>query len=181
MAGPHPLHMSTPSFSGSCDLSDLADDARLGHREALESLLRALEGELVSLACWKLKDFHAAQDIVQETLLEITRAISRLEDPSRVRSWAMTILSHNLTDAVRRRNLLPPPLVEPSYTDQDRNQILEAFQKIPDEYRQVLILRHLQGFRYREIAETLGLPIGTVRSRIARGDDHLVQLLEVKP
>jgi RNA polymerase sigma-70 factor (ECF subfamily) len=159
------------------DLADLAGLAAQGGREAQDKLLRALEGEMISLAYWRLKDVHAAHDVVQESMIEIIRSIGKLDDPARVRPWAMSIVSHNATDAGRRGN--PPARAggPRSEADVDREKVIDALHRLPDEYRQVLVLRHLQGFRYAEIAQTLGLPLGTVRSRIARGDELLTRQL----
>lgn len=171
--------MSLLPRSGPFELQELVSLAVRGRQEALDHLLRLLEGELLAFAGWKVRDPHLARDVVQESLIEIARGIAGLDDPSRVRSWALSIVAHNAVDALRKRTpVAPTPGREPDEVRIDRERILEALQRMPEEYRYALILRHLQGFRYAEIADALGIPIGTVRSRIARGEEALKRLWE---
>ena len=172
------LHVNTVVVGSPADLADLARLAAQGGRDAQDRLLRALEGEMVSLAYWKLKDVHFARDVVQESMIEIIRSIGQLHDPAQIRPWAMSIVSHNASDVTRKRGL-PARAAKPRLEDDvDREKIVEALYRLPDEFRQVLLLRYLQGFRYVEISQTLGIPIGTVRSRIARGDELLTRQLK---
>src|SRR5215831_13672140 len=114
------LRVTTAVDGSPADLADLARLAAGGSRDAQDRLLRALEGEMVALAYWKLRDVHSARDVVQDSMIEILRSIRNLEDPAQVRSWAMSIVSHNASDWARKRKLPARPEMPPSPADVDR-------------------------------------------------------------
>ena len=134
-----------------------------------------------------LRHRDEADDLVQDCLV---RALGRLPAPSSdlaVRPWLFTIL-HNLSVSrwrrLRRRGTaidaaeveLPvPPPQEWSLAARD---LLRGFESLPPEQRQVLLLVGVEGLEYREAAAVLGLPVGTVMSRLSRGRDALRAQME---
>ncbi|HEX9186530.1 MAG TPA: sigma-70 family RNA polymerase sigma factor [Vicinamibacteria bacterium] len=122
---------------------------------------------------------HDAEDLVQETFLRAHRAFDRFEPGSNARAWLHTILSRVRTDLYRRTKRrpetvelagegpsVPPPqsALASGYEDLER-----ALQALPDAFREAVVLRDLQEMSYAEIAGALGIPVGTVMSRIHRG------------
>ena len=133
-----------------------------------------------------------ADDLVQECL---TRAIARTKAWSQirnVRAYLFTILHNAHVDRVGRgrRNaaVVPLDVVENKLVSLPRQEdglqirdLERALRVLPEDYRQVVLLVGLEGMTYRETAETLGIPVGTVMSRLSRGRETLRQLLASEP
>ncbi len=124
-----------------------------------------------------------AEDLTQETFIKAQLHLSRLREPDRVRPWLFSILRNAYLHRVRaeRRQShcslegvgdLAEPLPEP-LPDIDPEQLQLALNELPEVYRTPIILFYFEGFGYREIAEQMDLPIGTVMSRLARAKAHL--------
>ena len=129
-----------------------------------------------------------ASDLVQQTFLIWAKKGSSLRDPTRVKSWLFTTLYREYL-RVRRRvapfvNQEPDvleaemPIVAPEvFTSLDANQAVEALQAVDEIYRAPLTLYYLEHLSYKEIAESLSVPIGTVMSRLSRGKIQLKNAL----
>lgn len=128
-----------------------------------------------------------ADDLVQETL---KRALTYLEGDRQIdnlRAYLFTILHNARNDALRKRarsgTQIPiddMPLVSEAASQADRiacNEALQAIQRLSEEHRQLLLLVGVEGMSYRECAEILGLPIGTVMSRLNRARAALRNVL----
>lgn len=150
------------------------------HLPALRRYARALTG-----------DVTAADDLVQDCA---ERALSRAHlwrRPGNMRAWLFTIM-HNLNANNRRRAASRPRLAavqdvpEPSWPAGQlerlaANQTLAAIRQLSEAHREVLILVAIEGMAYAEAAEVLGIPPGTVMSRLSRARDHLRQLTGEEP
>ena len=119
-----------------------------------------------------------AADATQEALIAIVRGIERFDARARFSTWAYRIAVNACLDELRRRRRRPEPVedvavhasaaVDPADTAA-RLDVDAALRRVPTDFRAAVVLRDLCGLDYAEIAETLEVPIGTVRSRIARG------------
>ncbi|MDN3921374.1 RNA polymerase sigma factor [Roseateles violae] len=132
-------------------------------------------------------DRDAADDLVQDTLERAWTRAGRWQGVADMRAWLFTLM-HNLhVDGLRRR---PPPaeeldeqapeLAQPPAQEQ-RAALLDlqaALQQLPVEQREVLLLIALEDMAYADVAATLGIPIGTVMSRLSRGRERLRALME---
>jgi len=137
-------------------------------------------------------DRDLADDLVQDCL---ERALSRLHLWRRhgdLRAWLFTILHNVHVNAARRRNRAPamvaidpakPQLTDPGLSvapvqgvGLELAQLARALQQLPAEQRQVILLTGLEGMRYEETARVLGIPVGTVMSRLSRGREALRRL-----
>jgi RNA polymerase sigma-70 factor (ECF subfamily) len=124
-----------------------------------------------------------AEDLVQETFLIAAEKIDQLREPDLALAWLIKILRS--CRARQGRRALPISTVDvddiaqvapgtPGITDEiDRDRVIAVMESLPDEFREPLLLFYFEEMRYREIAEALGVPIGTVMSRIARGKAFL--------
>jgi len=122
---------------------------------------------------------HDAEDLVQETFLRAHRAFDRFEPGSNARAWLHTILQRVRTDAFRRMQRRPstvelvgegPATAPPEDALASGREDLErALRALPEAFRDAVVLRDVQELSYAEIAEALGVPVGTVMSRIHRG------------
>jgi RNA polymerase sigma-70 factor, ECF subfamily len=142
------------------------------------------------------RDRTDAEDLVQETYLRAIRAMGRLRDDSNVKGWLFTILRNIWLNEVRQRrkapelfdmeaddktvNLVDEDAENPLdvYVDKlERRHVRAAIQQLPDEAREVILLREWEELSYQEIATVLDCPVGTVMSRLARARSKLRALL----
>ena len=132
-----------------------------------------------------------AQDLVQEVLLRVRRGL-RTYTPGSLEGWLSRIATNAFLDDVRRRRRRPadrlpdnPDLVLPAESGADdalaaralTDDVQAALAGLPEDYRAVVVLCDVVGLSYQEISESLGVPLGTVRSRIHRGRAELRQAL----
>ncbi|HEY3140278.1 MAG TPA: sigma-70 family RNA polymerase sigma factor [Acidimicrobiales bacterium] len=141
-------------------------------------------GDFIYTVAYRLTgNRHDAQDLVQEVLLRVQRGLSTYR-PGSMDAWLGRITTNAFLDDVRRRRRRPvvalpdvPELVAPGAPAADEalaqealpSDMSEALLALPDDYRAAVVLCDVVGLRYDEIAEELGVPVGTVRSRIHRG------------
>jgi RNA polymerase sigma-70 factor (ECF subfamily) len=159
--------------------SELVERAQRGDHEAFDALATAAYHRLYAIARRILRDGYAAEDAVQEALVAAWRDLRSLREPERFDAWLHRILIRTCGDEVkrsRRRPLLIDAisLDPPSPTDDlaalvDHDAIERAFLALSVEHRAVLVLTHYVGLPGPEIAAILGIPPGTVHSRLHYG------------
>ena len=128
-----------------------------------------------------------ALDAAQEAAIAIVRGLPRFDGSSRFSTWAYRVATNACLDELRRRKRRPEPVVPQveraaggapvDASVADRIDVEAALARLPLDYRTAVVLRDLVGLDYAEIGEVLGIPAGTVKSRIARGRAALVPLL----
>ena len=142
---------------------------------------------------WRLTgEREAARDIVQDAWLTIVRRINRLDDPARFRSWAYRIVSNRCVDWTRRRVVQRKATIElqstassafdestitPDAVD-ELARMRDALRELPDNQRAILSLHYLDEMSVAQIAQVLGLPEGTVKSRLFHARNRLKQAME---
>lgn len=158
-------------------------------------------GVLYETAYHLARNESAAQDLVQETFLRAFRFWDKYEKGTNCRAWLLRILRNTFINEYRRKapesHRIDPAtldryygeLVESATVPVQRDpaeelfanlvddEIIEALEQLPEEFREVVILSDLQDLSYKEIAEVLDCPVGTVRSRLSRGRKLLQSLL----
>ncbi len=122
-----------------------------------------------------------AEDIVQETYLQAWKSFHRFESGTNIRAWLFKILFHvashhrrklfkfkqtDVTDEVLAETVAYDPTPPPELRDEE---VLAALNEVPRNYRVVMLLADVQEFSYKEVADILQIPIGTVMSRLSRG------------
>jgi RNA polymerase sigma-70 factor, ECF subfamily len=158
----------------------LVERAMAGDRDAFNELARLSIARLYGIAQLILRDPDRAWDATQEALVASWRDLSALRDPDRFEAWLHRILirtCHREARRVRQRRTVEVrelPLDEHAGSDElpnlfDRDQLERAFRRLGVEERAIVVLHHVEGFPLSEIADILGLPIGTVKSRLHRG------------
>jgi RNA polymerase sigma-70 factor, ECF subfamily len=155
---------------------DLVEAARNGDREAYVDLIRARQDRLFATAQRILRDIDRAEDALQDALVIAWRDLRGLRDPDRFDAWLQRLLINVcIAQATRERrrtaNLRVLPIDGPAAPDEllsvaDRDQLDRGFRRLPPEQRAILVLHHYLGYAPSEIAETLGIPAGTARSRL---------------
>ena len=148
----------------------------------------AFEGEaipcldyLFRIAMWLTRNHTEAEDIVQETLSEALKSFHRYKQGTNCRAWLVTIMYHlnckrlragsklrvvNLSEERISSTVASTPPTPQGITDED---ILNALGALPVQFQEVVILSDVKDMTYKEISEALGVPIGTVMSRLHRG------------
>ena len=137
-----------------------------------------------------LGDRAAADDLVQDTLERAWARCALWRAGSDLRAWLFSIMHNLRVDQLRRPSVPTHSLDEEEFevptraTQSDRLEVRDlesALLQLPDEQREVLLLVALEDLGYAEIASTLGIPVGTVMSRLARGRERLRLLIESRP
>jgi len=155
---------------------DLVEQAQRGDRDAFAILARSHSDRLMAIAYRILRDVGRAEDAVQQTLVIAWRELHGLRDPDRFDAWLQRLLV-NASYAEARSwrswtaNVRVLPVDEPAAPDDrmslDTRDLLErAFRRLPPEQRTMLVFTHYLGLTPTEIAERLGIPVGTARSRL---------------
>jgi RNA polymerase sigma-70 factor (ECF subfamily) len=156
---------------------ELVERAAKGDQEAFAGLARLSSNRLFAIAWRILRDHHLAEDAVQQTLVTIWNELPRLRDPDRFEAWSYRlVVRHAMAEARRGRRgalvqLLPDDADVSRAPDAygavaDRDRIERGFARLSPEQRAVLVLQHYVGLSLAEIAEVLGIPVGTAGSRI---------------
>jgi RNA polymerase sigma-70 factor (ECF subfamily) len=156
--------------------AELVDQAKRGDREAFDALARMTGDRCMAIAFRILRDFDLADDAVQSALLTAWREIRALRDPKLFEPWLHRILTNACYAEARRRRrwsegirLLPSEPVHGSdeyLTVEHRDQLERAFRRLTVEQRAVLVFHHYLGLGLPEVAQRLGIPVGTVKSRM---------------
>ena len=155
---------------------DLVVRAQRGDHLAFEALAGASVDRLYAVARRVLRDPDAAEDAVQECLVRAWRDLRALRDPGRWDAWLYRLLLNACRDEQRRIRRRPPQVVigriDPAAFDasiagvERRDELERAFTQLSIEHRLALVLHHYLGLRAGEVADVLGVPEGTVASRI---------------
>jgi RNA polymerase sigma-70 factor (ECF subfamily) len=149
------------------------EDEAIPHLDTLYRVALRLTGDRAS-----------AEDLVQETMLRALRAWSSFRPGSNARAWLVTILRNQFINGWRSRKRAPmgvdvesiPEPADPGDPDPEGrffselvdDEVMHAVDGLPDDFREVLVLSDMEGLPYADIATTLGIPVGTVKSRLFR-------------
>jgi RNA polymerase sigma-70 factor (ECF subfamily) len=172
-------------------------------RDRFEALVGEHLDGLYGTALRLTRNRAAAEDLVQDTFLKAWRSFRTFQDGTNARAWLYKILMNAYIDSYRRASRQPETVDHEDVGDfylyaraqqsdeyrraGDPEEVLlskimdadvkEALEQVPEPFRAAVILADLQDFSYKEIAEILDIPIGTVMSRLYRGRRHLQRLL----
>jgi len=172
---------------GTVSLLSAADDAALLTRiaqedpDAFETLYARYSGPAYSVALGMLRDAVLAQEVTQDVFLAIWRG-AREFDPARgsARTWILSVAHHKSVDAVRRLRRTPTvPLsdtvpsdadvIEAAQARVDAGHVRRALEALSIEQRAAIVLAYYGGYTQQEIAQRLGVPLGTIKTRIRDG------------
>ncbi len=168
------------------DDAALAAAAGAGDEGALETLLERHVDRVHAICARVVRDPVDALDASQEALLAIARRIDRFDGRSAFTTWLYRVATNAALDEVRRRGRRPTPAETLDHVATSRGpedpatasvDVHAALARLPEEFRVPVVLRDLEGLDYAEITSILGIPPGTVRSRIARGRTLLAGML----
>jgi RNA polymerase sigma factor (sigma-70 family) len=158
--------------------TELVIHARNGDQQAFAALAEASYSRLHQVAYRILRDRALAEDATQQAVLHMWRDLPQLRDPDRFEAWSYRLLVNACNAEHRRRGRTLPAIegrtaLEPLAPDDygrlfDRDQVERGFEQLSIDHRAVLVLRYYLDLSLEAIAEALGIPIGTVNSRLHR-------------
>jgi RNA polymerase sigma-70 factor (ECF subfamily) len=174
----------------------LITDCLRGRTEAFGELVKRYQDRLYNAVYRYLDNAEDAQDVVQEAFLSAYQALDGFKGGSQFFTWLYRIAMNHAIDRKRRRRLVlrvetlqeedRHPIDESDAANptevlgkkEERERLHQALQLLSAEHRLVLILKDIEGLKYEEMAETLDVPIGTIRSRLHRARLELREILE---
>jgi RNA polymerase sigma factor (sigma-70 family) len=169
---------------------ELVRAAQSGERDALITLLREIEPHVYRTAYYLLNNEQDALDVSQEALIRIYTKINSYEEKAQFKTWVQRIVTNICIDKFRKTkptvSVDEHEMIFSSETNVEHEvistyfaqDIQEAIEKLPEHHRTVVILRYVEDFSYSEIAESLNLPINTVKSYLFRARKQLQNLLQ---
>jgi RNA polymerase sigma-70 factor (ECF subfamily) len=191
------VELSTEKRQTSPETEDLIRRCQRGDKLALEALIRRYQNYVYRLCYLVMHNEQDAEDMTQETFLRACRALPRFQVREGIsfEAWLYRIAVNCCRSRMRRKwyQVLPwpepaPQLIAEPESQPDRwvehnewrNEILAAIDSLGEKHRMVVILRYYTGLSNEEIAETLDLPSGTVRSRLHTARQRLKEILEAR-
>jgi RNA polymerase sigma-70 factor (ECF subfamily) len=189
------IPLEAQALTGAGQEGELLASCRAGNPSAFARLVRLHEGMVVNLAARLLGDPEEARDVAQEVFLQVYRKLGRFEARSSLKTWIYRIAvnqCHNRRRFWHRRRRdreealdegrlaveTPREAAGPSPFEEARRQerarrVQAALLRLSFEQRSVLVLREVEGLRCGEVAHALGIPEGTVKSRLARAREAM--------
>lgn len=137
--------------------------------------------ELFRVAMWLVRDRAEAEDLVQETFTQALESFHRYQMGTNCRAWLVTIMYHRNSRRRRLRTRLhlvndneeriaeTVAFEPPTPQDITEEEVLSALERLPHSYQEVVVLSDVKDLSYKEMADALGIPVGTVMSRLHRG------------
>jgi RNA polymerase sigma-70 factor (ECF subfamily) len=181
-----PLATPRRSLMTSWSETELIAGCRAGRRDALDALVAVYYDRIYRLA-WSLAGADAAADLAQETFLSAVKAFPSFRGDAQVSTWLISILRNQASLFLRglRKWRLAPlpedgkrlPAPPPPSLDRELREIFERVKELPEELRTTLVLFHVDGMTYADIARAMECPIGTVRSRLFEARERLKRLV----
>lgn len=166
----------------------LVEQCLAGNAEAYRELIERHQDAVFSFCMRITGNWHEAADVAQETFIRAYRKLHFFDPRYSFRNWLFSIAA-NLTKnrfrsffrRHRAEDQLRAGLTPAADTDPRLDELETALTKIPEKLRAPLLLKHVEGYSYDEIARTLGISISAAKMRVMRARDELVQLLDPQP
>lgn len=156
----------------------------MGDENAVKSVYDRYGGPVYTIALRILRDHALAADATQQTFINAWRGAGGFDPDRDFAPWLYTIARRCAIDIYRKQarsltdDRIDAPTLDPSFdTIWEIFEVRSALERLNDEERQVIKLSHFDGLTHVEIAEHLGIPLGTVKSRSHRAHRHLLELL----
>lgn len=175
--------MGDGARSNQVDRPDVADvvAAAAGDVAAFERLVRAMEGRVWRYIVHLVSDPALAEDVAQEVFLRVHRKLRTLRDPERFVPWLLSMARNAAYDAGRSKRRRPLQLVgdyelpdsRPSPDPHVGIEVYDALERLEFNLREAIVLVGMIGLTYDEAADAIGIPTGTVKSRVFRARKHL--------
>ena len=181
------------------ELAQILDRCRQGDELAWEALVRLYQGRVYGLALHYVRNTEEARDLAQEVFVRIYEKMGSFHGHETFLAWMLRLARNLCIDHLRRARSRPPltdlpveegpelpdtaPTPEAAWeTDSRKRLVHRALQRLSEHYREIILLKDIQGLKLEEIASLLNLPIGTVKSRSSRARIELARtVLDLGP
>jgi RNA polymerase sigma-70 factor (ECF subfamily) len=179
---------------------DLVQVVLAGDRERFAELVERYQSRLVNYLHRLVRDIDEAHDLAQEVFVKVYQALDRFDPKYRFSTWMFRVAQNAAIDVIRKRRFRLVPLTRPDdggegsreleiaadgpsaedeVVSSERDaQVREAIDALPDDYRELIVLRHYAELAYDEIAQSKGMPLGTVKNKLFRARQMLKGALE---
>jgi RNA polymerase sigma-70 factor (ECF subfamily) len=174
------------------DVTQLVRRCREGDELAWEELVRRFQGRVLGLVVHYVRSREDARDVAQEVFVRVHRSLPNFEQEDRFVPWLLRVARTCAIDHTRRRAARPPaqdvpvetvlaladPAPDPAERAEQRSErslVRRALERCSDLHREILMLRDIQGMALQDVAELLGIPGGTAKSRAARARAELAR------
>lgn len=174
----------------------LIEKCKNGNIEAFEKLIFDYQKKVFNLCYRYLENYHDASELAQEVFIKVYKSIDSFKGESSLSTWIYKIAASACIDELRRRKRRIMPIEDYDHINKKseltdnhfspheqyeknevKREIQEAISQLSEEYKTAIILRDIQGFSYDEIASIVGIPLGTVKSRIKRARNAIKEYL----
>lgn len=160
----------------------LVKRAQAGDADAFVRLMEENRQSMYRVVICYVSNPEDAADIMQDTMLTAFEKIRDLKEPGYFKTWLTRILINKCKDFLDKRSweIAFDEIPEKAYNDTALDHLMyeELIQAVDEQYRDILVLHYVEGFKAREIAEVLGMKDATVRTRLRRGRENLMQVYE---
>lgn len=177
----------------------IIDRVLRGETEVFEVLIKRYQIPIINYVYRMMGDYETAVDLSQEVFLKVYLSLDKYDKAYKFSTWLYKIASNQTIDHLRKRKLKTVSIDQPPESQDDarpfeiassnpgpdelffskdlQERIEAALGALPEEYRELLVLRHVNGLSYNEIAEVSRLPLGTVKNRIFRARKKLKEIV----
>jgi RNA polymerase sigma-70 factor (ECF subfamily) len=176
------------------DLAELVERCRSGDELAWEAFVRRFQGQVFSVAIHYLRNHEEARDAAQEIFVRVYERLASFRSGENLLPWIIQIGRNACIDRIRRRQARPPASdlpVEDGFPIRDeapdpeqdaiagsrRRMLYAALGRISEQHREMILLKEIQCLKLEEIADLLGVPVGTVKSRSMRARIELATVV----
>jgi len=169
---------------------ELVQECLAGNKDAFSEIVTRYKRLIYSVAYKFTKDSNEVNDLAQEAFIKIYRSLPRYNNQYKFSTWSVKVATNICLDYVRRKKLNSVSLEEIEnvtgrnntpeeyYLRKEKSQqVMSAIDKLPDMYREPIIMYHQKGMSYKEIAEALGKPMSIIKNRIFRARNTLRESL----
>ena len=159
------------------DSSEAVFRVRAGDTEAFGGIVECFQSPIIRYLCGLTGDAELARDLAQDTFVQAFKSLSKTTRDLPLKAWLYRIATNNALQHRRRAKrvsfvpLSDNPGEDAAESAIDTAAAQEALLKVPEKLRACMVLHFIDGFKYREIAETLGISEDAVRMRVARGSE----------
>lgn len=188
MLAPSLARVSTARTFTADDDASLVSLALAGQAEAFGTLIERYDRAVYNLCLRTLREPEEAKDASQEAFFKAFRALRTFRPGAKFSTWIFSIAYHACCDRLNRRRRYsdaeipdradpaPGPELQLERLD-EASRLRAAIDALPEKYRTVITMYHLQGHQYEEIARVLGLPMGTVKTHLFRAKEQLRKMI----
>jgi RNA polymerase sigma-70 factor (ECF subfamily) len=165
--------------------------ARADRRRGIDLIVRKYRERILHHALYVLKDYQEAFDVTQEVFIKAMREPRFFDAEFKMKAWLFRVTSNlcfnivrdrrrrsNILDSMPKMRELEADQFEMLFTDERQKRILEAMDRLTGDHREILMLRYYSDLSYVEIADVLGIKLGTVMSRLSRAKTRLMEVLD---